>query len=79
MVTRLRETTQTAEGDLFRHELANIINLRHPLVLLAQKIDWTACEHRFGGLYAAGVGRPGHPIRLMVGAATAQAHEQPVG
>lgn len=63
----MRETTQTAEGDLFRQELANIITLRHPLVQLTQKIDWTVCEQRFGGLYAAGVGRPGHPIRLMVG------------
>lgn len=63
----LRETQHSAETDLFRQELANLINLRHPLVQLAHKIDWTACEQRFGGLYAAGVGRPGHPIRLMVG------------
>lgn len=63
----LRETSQTAEGDLFRQELVNLINLRHPLVQLAQKIDWASCEQRFGGLYKAGIGRPGHPIRLMVG------------
>lgn len=63
----LRETTQTAESDLFRQELVNLINLRHPLVQLAQKIDWDSCDQRFGGLYKAGIGRPGHPIRLMVG------------
>jgi transposase, IS5 family len=63
----LRETTHTADADLFRQELANLINLRHPLVKLAQQIDWPSCERRFGDLYAAGVGRPGHPIRLMVG------------
>lgn len=63
----LRETTHTADADLFRQELANIINLRHPLVKLAQQIDWQSCESRFGDLYAAGIGRPGHPIRLMVG------------
>jgi IS5 family transposase len=63
----LRETTHTADSDLFRQELCNIINLRHPLVQLAQKIDWQACESHFGKLYATGVGRPGHPIRLMVG------------
>lgn len=63
----LRETTHTADADLFRQELANLINLRHPLVKLAQQIDWPSCESRFGDLYAAGVGRPGHPIRLMVG------------
>ena len=62
----LRETTHTADSDLFRQELNNLIDLRHPLVQLSQKIDWQSCESLFGGLYAAGVGRPGHPIRLMV-------------
>lgn len=62
----LRETTHTADADLFRQELSNLINLRHPLVKLAQQINWPSCESRFGDLYAAGVGRPGHPIRLML-------------
>ena len=43
-----------------------MINLRHPLVQWSQKIDWQSSESRFGGLYATGVGRPGHPIRMMV-------------
>ncbi|MDO8778783.1 MAG: IS5 family transposase [Burkholderiaceae bacterium] len=34
---------------------------------LAQKINWKSCEARFGGLYATGMGRPGHLLRLMVG------------
>jgi IS5 family transposase len=55
------------KGDLFRQELVNLINLRHPLVQLAQKIDWKSCEARFDGPYATGIGRPGHPIRLMMG------------
>ena len=63
----LRETTFQADSDLFRQELSNLIDLRHPLVQLSRKIDWPCCEDRFGGLYATGVGRPGHPIRLMVG------------
>jgi len=63
----LRETLQMADSDLFRQELSNLIDLRHPLVQLSQKIDWQSCETRFVGLYAAGVGRPAHPIRLMVG------------
>jgi transposase, IS5 family len=63
----LRETTHEAEVDLFRQELVNLIDMRHELVALASKIDWAALEAKFGGLYAAGVGRPGHPIRLMVG------------
>jgi IS5 family transposase len=63
----LRETQTSDEADLFRQELVNLINLRHPLAQLAHKIDWQACQARFGGLYATGIGRPGHPIRLMVG------------
>jgi len=38
----------------------------HPLVQLNQKIDWQSCKSRFGGLYAAGVDRPGHPIRYKI-------------
>ena len=63
----LRETQTSAVADLFRQELVNLINLRHPLVQLADKVDWKRCEERFGSLYKAGMGRPGHPIRLMVG------------
>jgi transposase, IS5 family len=63
----LRESTHQADIDLFRQELVNMIDLRHELCALAGKIDWIALERKFGGLYAPGVGRPGHPIRLMVG------------
>ena len=60
-------SSHSPEIDLFRLELASLINHQHPLVQLAGKIDWQACEARFESLYAVGVGRPGHPIRLMVG------------
>jgi transposase, IS5 family len=63
----LREITHEADIDLFRQELVNLVDLRHALCVLAGKIDWAACERQFDGLYAAGIGRPGHPIRLMVG------------
>jgi transposase, IS5 family len=63
----LREITHEAEMDLFRQELVNLVDLRHALCVLAGKIDWKALETKFGSLYATGVGRPGHPIRLMVG------------
>jgi transposase, IS5 family len=63
----LRESTHQADVDLFRQELVNLIDLRHELCALAAKIDWHALEIKFGSLYATGVGRPGHPIRLMVG------------
>jgi hypothetical protein len=62
----LKDSKHAQEIDLFRLELVNIIDNRHALVQLAKRIDWQACEAKFGGLYASGVGRPGHPIRLMV-------------
>jgi IS5 family transposase len=43
------------------------LNLNHPLVILANKIQWDIFEKSFKGLYCANNGRPAKPIRLMVG------------
>jgi len=53
--------------DLFRAELQQILNLAHPLCRLAEAIDWSVFEEAFGPLYCVDKGRPGLPIRLMVG------------
>ena len=53
--------------DLFRSRLTQILNPRHPLFLLADRLDWSVFEEAFGSLYVDGVGRPGLPIRLLVG------------
>ena len=53
--------------DLWRARLRQQIDLRHPLVQLAGLIDWQGFEVRFGELYHPHLGRPGVPIRLMVG------------
>jgi IS5 family transposase len=55
------------QKDLFRPALDSIIDLKHPLVLLAQRIDWTFLEHRLGGVYRPGPGQPPLPVRLMAG------------
>lgn len=55
------------EQELFRSELVNLLDQRHALVRLSHTIDWQAASDRFGVLYAEGKGRPGVPIRLMVG------------
>ena len=55
------------ELDMFRSRLDNILDRRHPLFVLAGKIDWTFFEKEFGPLYVEKVGRPGLPIRLLVG------------
>jgi len=43
------------QKDLFRPALDSIIDLNHPLVLLARRIDWTFLEHRLGGVYRPGI------------------------
>lgn len=55
------------QKDLFRPPLEAIINLRHPLVLLAEKIDWGFIERRFGSVCSPGPGQPPLPSRLVAG------------
>jgi len=52
--------------ELFRSKLKNIINLRHELVRLGDLIDWARLEAHFAPYYKD-AGRPGLPIRLVVG------------
>jgi IS5 family transposase len=52
---------------MFRERLDNILNRHHELCKLAALIDWEAFEREFGMLYADKKGRPGIPIRLLVG------------
>jgi len=53
--------------DLFRARLGNQLNLKHPLIRLAGLIEWGRFESAFGLLYHETAGRPGNPVRLMVG------------
>lgn len=55
------------QGDLFRSRLDQILNRRHCLYRLADTIDWSFFEKEFGSLYTENFGRPGLPIRLLVG------------
>ena len=49
----------TPQDDLFRSRLENLIAPRHPLVLLAQRIDWEGLNTEFGSFYEdAVVGGP---------------------
>lgn len=58
---------QHENSDLFRSRLDQIISQKHPLYQLANQIDWSYFEEKFGATYVDGVGSPGKPIRLMVG------------
>jgi transposase, IS5 family len=43
------------------------LDFRHPLVRLSEELDWEVFTEAFGPLYDAEQGRPGLPIRLLVG------------
>lgn len=47
--------------------LGDTVNHKHPLFILAHQIDWMLFEKEFEPLYCPDNGRPGKPIRLMVG------------
>lgn len=54
------------QHDLFRSELANMINPGHPLVKLSKVVDWKRLEDVFGETYCPDNGRPAISTRLMV-------------
>lgn len=61
------KSSSSDQGDLFRSRLDQILNRRHSLYRLADAIDWSFFEREFGILYTENFGRPGLPIRLLVG------------
>lgn len=65
---RPKDTSFTeTHGDLFRSRLEQILDRKHPLYVLAEKIDWQRFDQSFGALFAQKHGRPALPTRLVVG------------
>lgn len=58
----------TGAQDLFRARLDQFINMRHELVLLAQRIDWGFLHEELAPCFSE-KGRPGLPVRFMAGLA----------
>lgn len=54
------------QRNLYRPLLLDFIDIKHELVLLANKIDWQYFEDEYSPLYS-NTGQPAMPIRLMVG------------
>jgi transposase, IS5 family len=63
---RPKQRTATGDSDLFRARLDQIINMKHELVQLAGKIDWTWIDNEIAPLYSEN-GRPGIATRFMIG------------
>lgn len=64
-----RERRETGQSDMFTDRLDRTIDMTHPRVRLAQRIDWGFLEGKFGAVYADGPGSPPLPTRLMAGLA----------
>src|SRR3546814_9213779 len=63
------ERRETGQRDMFRSRLDQIIDMGHPLVRLAGKIDWAFLESRFGEVHEDKPGRPPLATRRMAGLA----------
>ena len=68
-----------SEFELFRMLLTNMINMSHPLVKVANEIDWTRFDAAWGKFYHEKKGRPGAADPADGWAASAQAHVRPIG
>jgi IS5 family transposase len=62
----LRKHQDACQLDLFKSNLKQIINLKHPLVILADLIPWETLEKQFENLYSHR-GAPSHTLRKMIG------------
>ncbi len=62
-----KQTENPPQDDLFRQQLDNLINRRHELVQLADRIDWSVFEREWGALFASQRGAPAMPTRLIAG------------
>ena len=54
------------QAELFRVELVRLLDMNHPMVRLAGRIDWAAFEKAFAAMWHDSGGRPAIDTRLMV-------------
>jgi len=66
-MTPRRPEVENSQADLFGILLENIVNQRHPLIKLSERINWEVFDEKFGCLYDPKKGRPGCSTRLMAG------------
>jgi len=66
VLMRPKQPKKADHDDLFKARLDQIINMKHELVILADKIDWTWLDEQIAP-YFSEHGRPGEPVRFMLG------------
>ena len=63
---RPKQQQKARHDDLFRARLDQIINMKHELVVLADRIDWVWLDEQLA-TYFSDEGRPAEPVRFMIG------------
>ncbi len=67
MMTRSEKENGPEQGRLFNPFLKDIIDRSHPMVWLADSIDWSSFEEALAPSFCEGNGCPSIPVRMMVG------------
>ncbi len=62
----LPKNTSSDQSSFF-FSLQDTLSRKHPLYILANRVDWQQFEDAFSSLYCVDNGRTAKPIRLMVG------------
>lgn len=62
-----RPRPDAVQFDLFQAQFSQILNLEHPLVVLADKIDWRRFDGALADCYCPDNGAPAKSARLLVG------------
>ena len=63
---RPKKQKPVRQDELFRARLEQIINMKHELVVLAQRLDWDWVDAELAPLFSD-QGRPAEPVRFMIG------------
>ena len=72
---RPKQQKKADHDDLFRSRLDQIINMKHALVVLADKIGWAWLDEQIAA-YFSEHGRPAEPVRFMVRPSARQRFER---
>jgi len=63
---RPKQPEKARHDDLFRARLDQIINMKHELVVLADRVDWAWLDEQLADCFSD-QGRPAEPVRFMIG------------
>lgn len=55
------------QGNLFKVMLKDVVDSKHPLVTLANSINWESIENKIAPLFCSNNGRPALPVRMIAG------------